>query len=72
MNYIALCLKWFQFFDEILFLVGSLQTWSIMPYLNYAFVFWHLYFAKARNIKLSYPSIVYEVRITYLRQKYDI
>ncbi|KAF3427800.1 hypothetical protein E2986_02125 [Frieseomelitta varia] len=61
MNYVALCLKWFQFFDEILFLVGSLQTWSVMPYLNYAFVFWHLYFAKARNIKLSYPSIVYEM-----------
>ncbi|KAK1128703.1 hypothetical protein K0M31_019855 [Melipona bicolor] len=67
LNYIALCLKWFQFFDEILFLVGSLQTWSIMPYLNYAFVTWHLYFAKARNIKLSYPSIVYEMNQKHAR-----
>lgn len=37
-----------------------------MPYINYTFVAWHLYFATAGNIKLSYPSIAYEVRITYI------
>lgn len=40
-----------------------------MSYLNYAFVTWHLYFAKARNVKLSYPSISYEVRTTYNKIK---
>ncbi|XP_017754396.1 PREDICTED: chromosome transmission fidelity protein 18 homolog [Eufriesea mexicana] len=61
LNYVALCLQWFQFFDEILSFVATLQAWSVMSYLNYAFVTWHLYFAKARYVKLSYPSISYEM-----------
>ncbi|XP_012153108.2 chromosome transmission fidelity protein 18 homolog [Megachile rotundata] len=62
LGYIAICLQWFQFFDEICSLVTHFQTWSVMPYTNYAFVTWHLYFAKARNARLSYPSIFYEVK----------
>ncbi|KAG9437378.1 chromosome transmission fidelity protein 18 [Apis mellifera carnica] len=65
--YIALCLQWFQFFDEILSLVANLQVWSVMPYLNYAFVTWHLYFAKSRNAKLFYPSILYEMNQKHAR-----
>lgn len=64
MNYVAICLQWFQFFDEILSLVAHLQVWSVMRYINHAFITWHLYFAKARSVKLSYPSVTYEVRIT--------
>ncbi|XP_060811233.1 chromosome transmission fidelity protein 18 homolog isoform X1 [Bombus pascuorum] len=66
-SYIALCLQWFQLFDEILSLIASLQTWSVMPYINYTFVAWHLYFATAGNIKLSYPSIAYEMSQKHAR-----
>lgn len=38
-----------------------------MPYLNYAFVTWHLYFAKSRNAKLFYPSILYEMNQKHAR-----
>ncbi|XP_034178383.2 chromosome transmission fidelity protein 18 homolog [Osmia lignaria lignaria] len=62
LNYISTCLQWFQFYDEICSSVGHLQNWSIMPYTNYAFVTWHLYFSKARTVRLSYPSIVYEAQ----------
>ncbi|KZC08339.1 Chromosome transmission fidelity protein 18 like protein [Dufourea novaeangliae] len=48
--YIALCLQWFQFFDEVLSLIATRQVWSVMPYTNYAFVTWHLYFAKTNNM----------------------
>ncbi|XP_076761142.1 chromosome transmission fidelity protein 18 homolog [Xylocopa sonorina] len=61
LNYVTVCLEWFEFFDEILTAIASSQIWSIMPYINYAFVTWHLYFARTRNVKLSYPSILYEV-----------
>ncbi|XP_031840583.1 chromosome transmission fidelity protein 18 homolog [Nomia melanderi] len=61
MNYIVLCLQWFQFFDEVLSLVANSQVWSVMPYTNYAFITWHLYFPNAKNIKLSYPSVPYEM-----------
>ncbi|XP_033340311.2 chromosome transmission fidelity protein 18 homolog isoform X1 [Megalopta genalis] len=62
LNYVALCLQWFQFFDEIISLVANAQVWSVMPYTNYAFIMWHLYFAKSRSVKLSYPSVQYEMR----------
>ncbi|CAK9798019.1 Chromosome transmission fidelity protein 18 homolog [Anthophora quadrimaculata] len=61
MSYIVLCLQWFEFFDEIVSRIANLQTWSLMPYTNYSFVAWHLYFAKTRTVKLSYPSIFYEL-----------
>ncbi|XP_076171216.1 chromosome transmission fidelity protein 18 homolog isoform X2 [Ptiloglossa arizonensis] len=61
LNYIVLCLQWFQFFDEILQFLLNFQVWSIMPYTNYAFIIWHLYFAKERHVKLSYPSVPYEM-----------
>lgn len=54
-------LKWFQFFDKISLIVEKQQAWSLMPYTNYAYVAWHLNFAKIRNPKVSYPSVVYEV-----------
>ena len=61
LNDVVQCLQWFQFFDEITSLIASLQVWSVMPYTNYAFITWHLNFAKPRSAKLSYPSISYEV-----------
>ncbi|XP_043248448.1 chromosome transmission fidelity protein 18 homolog [Colletes gigas] len=62
LNYIVMCLQWFQFFDEIVSFIAKFQTWSVMPYTNYAFITWHLYFAKARHVKLSYPTVPYEMR----------
>ncbi|CAL7936344.1 unnamed protein product [Xylocopa violacea] len=61
LNYVIVCLEWFQFFDEILSAIASFQIWSIMSYINYAFITWHLYFARARSVKLSYPSTLYEI-----------
>ncbi|XP_017887978.1 chromosome transmission fidelity protein 18 homolog isoform X2 [Ceratina calcarata] len=61
-KYIVLCLHWFEFFDEISSMVASCQNWSIMPYLNYAFVTWHLYLAKAKTVTISYPSTMYEMK----------
>ena len=67
LNHVVQCLQWFQFFDEITSLIASLQVWSVMPYTNYAFITWHLYFAKPTSTKLSYPSITYEVRQKHAR-----
>ncbi|XP_078042301.1 chromosome transmission fidelity protein 18 homolog [Augochlora pura] len=61
LNYVDECLQWFQFYDEIISLVANAQVWSVMPYTNYAFIVWHLYFAKSRSVKLSYPSVQYEM-----------
>ncbi|XP_076287009.1 chromosome transmission fidelity protein 18 homolog isoform X2 [Lasioglossum baleicum] len=61
LNHVSVCLQWFQFFDEIISLVASSQVWSVMPYTNYAFITWHLYFAKSRTVKLSYPSVSFEM-----------
>ncbi|XP_076649239.1 chromosome transmission fidelity protein 18 homolog [Halictus rubicundus] len=61
LNNVSLCLQWFQFFDEILSLVAKSQVWSVMPYTNYAFISWHLYFAKSIAVKLSYPSVSFEM-----------
>ncbi|XP_054012649.1 chromosome transmission fidelity protein 18 homolog [Hylaeus anthracinus] len=62
LNYIIFSLEWFQFFDEILSFVASFNVWSVMPYTNYAFIAWHLNFAKAKHAKLSYPTITFEIR----------
>ncbi|XP_076672404.1 chromosome transmission fidelity protein 18 homolog, partial [Andrena cerasifolii] len=67
LNHVVQCLQWFQFFDEITSLIARFQVWSVMPYTNYAFITWHLHFAKPIRAKLSYPSITYEVKQKHAR-----
>ncbi|XP_012277633.1 chromosome transmission fidelity protein 18 homolog [Orussus abietinus] len=62
-------LNWFRFIDEISSMVMSRQTWSLMPYLNYAFVYWHLNLAVAKTPKLSFPFVVIEVNQKLAKNK---
>ncbi|XP_047362161.1 chromosome transmission fidelity protein 18 homolog [Vespa velutina] len=52
--------EWFQFYDEISTSVLHNQSWSIMPYTNYAFLTWHLNLSTMQVPKLFYPVIVFE------------
>ncbi|KAF7417433.1 hypothetical protein HZH68_000086 [Vespula germanica] len=52
--------EWFQFYDEISTSVLHNQSWSIMPYTNYAFFTWHLNLSTMQVPKLFYPVIIFE------------
>ncbi|XP_014610820.1 PREDICTED: chromosome transmission fidelity protein 18 homolog [Polistes canadensis] len=57
---VSVATEWFQFYDEISTSVLHHQTWSIMPYTNYAFLIWHLYLSTTKIPKLFFPIIIFE------------
>ncbi|KAI4480419.1 hypothetical protein M0802_014239 [Mischocyttarus mexicanus] len=57
---ISVATEWFQFYDRISTSVLHNQTWSIMPYTNYAFLIWHLYLSTTKIPKLFFPVIIFE------------
>lgn len=59
---VSVSLEWFQFYDLVTSLVMHKQIWSLMPYTNHGFIAWHLQLARAQKAKLSYPTVVNEVR----------
>lgn len=62
-------LDWFCFNDVLNKQIHSTQNYSLMGYLNYAFVIWHFAFGSFQKQKLSYPSAGYEFRAKETRQK---
>lgn len=54
-------LEWFCFSDVVNKQIYTLQNYSLMPYLQYAFVIWHFAFGTYNWNKLNYPSASYEV-----------
>lgn len=62
--------EWFQFYDEISTCVLHNQSWSIMPYTNYAFLTWHLNLSTMQVPKLFYPVIIFEVNTFLLINKF--
>lgn len=67
---ISTSLEWFQFYDLITSLVIRKQIWSLMPYTNYGFIAWHLNLARPQKVKLSFPTIINEVSIIWLRENF--
>ncbi|XP_015177515.1 PREDICTED: chromosome transmission fidelity protein 18 homolog [Polistes dominula] len=57
---VSVATEWFQFYDGISTCVLHNQNWSIMPYINYAFLTWHLYLSTTKIPKLFFPIIIFE------------
>lgn len=62
---ISCALDWFCFNDVLTRQIYSIQNYSLMNYLNYAFVVWHFAFSSSQRQKLVYPSTGYEVSFTF-------
>lgn len=62
LNGISQALEWFCFTDLINKYIYSEQNYSLMVYLPYAFVVWHLIFAGNTKPTLRYPNADFEVR----------
>lgn len=58
-------LEWFCFSDVVNKQIYTLQNYSLMPYLQYAFVIWHFAFGTHNWNKLNYPSAGYEVSVLF-------
>ncbi|XP_018321771.1 chromosome transmission fidelity protein 18 homolog [Agrilus planipennis] len=56
-------LEWFSLFDKMKTRIRTLQDYSLMRYLPYAFVVWHFVFGSFARPKLSYPNADYEARV---------
>lgn len=54
-------LEWFCFTDLLHNKIYTLQNYSLMSYLPYAFVLWHFAFGSMQWQKITYPSLPYEV-----------
>lgn len=58
-------LEWFCFSDMLNKQIYTLQNYSLMSYLQYAFVMWHFAFGTHNWNKLNYPSAGYEVSVVF-------
>ncbi|XP_030757191.1 chromosome transmission fidelity protein 18 homolog isoform X2 [Sitophilus oryzae] len=65
----AHALDWFCFNDIFNKQIYTTQNYTLMGYLNYAFVVWHFAFARFQKEKITYPSAGYEAKAKALRQK---
>lgn len=61
MNGIVDALQWFCFNDLLHRQINQQQIYTVYPYLQYAFVSWHLLFASLAWPKINFPTKGFEV-----------